>query len=99
VGDLLYCEALSMLLARLAARFVENVKQICFAEIRQELTYRDIPPDIQTYMEIVRGKKGPLFLQKSAITSPLIFVRNSLKSMSNLKVFKKTWVFLGIFKE
>jgi geranylgeranyl pyrophosphate synthase len=65
MGDLLYCEALSMLLAEenrhIASRFVENVHEICVAEIKQELVCREKTPDVPTYVAMVRGKTGPLF--------------------------------------
>ena len=65
MGDLLYCEALSMLLAEgnghIASRFVESVHEICVAEIKQELVYREKTTDVRAYVALVRGKTGPLF--------------------------------------
>jgi heptaprenyl diphosphate synthase len=64
-GDLLYCEALTMLLSGengyLAPLFVEKVKEVCLAEIRQELLFRARTTECQTYLDMVRGKTGPLF--------------------------------------
>jgi heptaprenyl diphosphate synthase len=65
MGDLVYCEALSILLSEnsryLVPRFVEKVREICVSEISQELTFRQRALNVKTYLNVVRGKTGPLF--------------------------------------
>ncbi len=64
-GDLLFCEALSVMLetgnSRLYRHFNEKVKEVCEFESRQELLYRGTQCDAETCLTIARGKTGPLF--------------------------------------
>jgi heptaprenyl diphosphate synthase len=65
MGDLLYCEAIALLLdednTRYAGLFVQKVQEICKAEIEQELVHRKRQLDATTYLQTLRSKTGPLF--------------------------------------
>jgi len=65
MGDLLYCESLLYLLKDdnmpYAGIFVEKVREVCLAEIEQEIELRTRRIDHDCYIQIVRSKTGPLF--------------------------------------
>ena len=65
IGDMLFCEALSVLLEtgnnRLFRLFNAKVKEVCEFEARQELLLRGKRCDLETCLDIARGKTGPLF--------------------------------------
>jgi geranylgeranyl pyrophosphate synthase len=65
LGDLLYCEALSEILkgenARQCSRLVDKVKEVCAAEMDQELHLRSNALSQPQCVAIARRKTGPLF--------------------------------------
>lgn len=65
IGDLLLCEAMSLLMeteaGRLARGFLTKVTEVVAAEARQELVYRGKEVDGETCLQLARGKTGPLF--------------------------------------
>lgn len=65
IGDLLFCEALLLLYnsggSRYISGFISKIREVCTAEIKQEIRYRGIEIDEQTCLDLARGKTGPLF--------------------------------------
>lgn len=65
VGDILLCEAMSLLLATenhsLLVAFMDKVTQVCLTEARQELVYRGRQVDEETCLALAGGKTGALF--------------------------------------
>ncbi|NOZ21693.1 MAG: polyprenyl synthetase family protein [Planctomycetes bacterium] len=65
IGDLLLCEAMALLLdiesGRYTRLFVLKIREVCTAEIEQELMLRGQRVDERTCLRIARGKTGPLF--------------------------------------
>jgi len=65
IGDLLLCEATSMVLATGdaddAAAFMGAVSEVVAAEAQQELICRGKPLTVETCLRLARGKTGPLF--------------------------------------
>jgi geranylgeranyl pyrophosphate synthase len=65
IGDLFFCEALSVLLetgnSRIYRQFNMKVKEVCEFEARQEIFLRGSKYDRETCVDIARGKTGPLF--------------------------------------
>jgi len=65
VGDLLLCEAMSLVIeadgGRYVRAFCDKVREVCMAEARQELCLRGTPQDEATCLAVARGKSGPLF--------------------------------------
>ena len=65
LGDLLFCEALSVLLetgnSRIYRLFNAKVKEVCKFEARQEIFHRGSICNQETCVNIARGKTGPLF--------------------------------------
>ena len=64
-GDLLLCEALDIIQkiqeGRYTALFITKVREVCQAEIEQELILRRKELDETTCMRLTRGKTGPFF--------------------------------------
>ncbi|MFC1691900.1 polyprenyl synthetase family protein [Candidatus Latescibacterota bacterium] len=64
-GDLLLCEAMDMIQKTQKGRYTEifitKVREVCQAEIEQELVLRRRQLDETTCMRLSRGKTGPLF--------------------------------------
>ena len=64
-GDLLLCEALDMIQGAregcYTTSFVSKVREVCEAEINQELVLRRETLDEKTCMNIARNKTGPFF--------------------------------------
>ena len=64
-GDLLLCEALDLIQqtegSRYTTPFINKVREVCKAEIEQELTLHKQQLDETTYMRLLRGKTGPFF--------------------------------------
>lgn len=65
IGDLLLCEAMALLMetekGRLTRRFLTKVTEMVEAETQQELVYRGKQVDMETCLQLARGKTGPLF--------------------------------------
>ncbi len=65
IGDALIFEAILLLLdagdGRYVKSFASKIREICDAEIEQELKLRGKPLDVPTCLRIARGKAGPLF--------------------------------------
>ena len=65
IGDLLLCEAMTMLMetedGRLCSGFVAKTTEMVKAEAMQELFWRGKQPDAETCLQLARGKTGPLF--------------------------------------
>ncbi len=65
IGDVLIFEAFHLLLdagdGRYAKSFASKIREMCAAEVEQELELRGKPLDIPTCLRIARGKTGPLF--------------------------------------
>lgn len=65
VGDLLLCEAMALLLetegGRFAGAYISKVKEVCSAELEQELLLRGKELDERTCVRLARQKTGPLF--------------------------------------
>jgi len=64
-GDLLLCEAIDTLTGKCESRyltvFISKVREICVAEIEQELALRGSLLNEKTCIRLARGKTGPLF--------------------------------------
>ena len=65
IGDLLLCEAMSLLVetekGRYLPAFISMVTQVVQAEAEQELVWRGKRVDAETCLRLARGKTGPLF--------------------------------------
>ncbi len=65
IGDLLLCEAMALLMdtdeGRLARGCLTKVTEMAEAEARQELLLRCKQMDVETCLQLARGKTGPLF--------------------------------------
>jgi len=65
VGDVLLCEAMSLILeiedARYTRAFVDKLREVCIAETEHELRFRGTRLDEETCLRLARGKTGPLF--------------------------------------
>lgn len=65
IGDLLLCEAMELLLetegGRFTRAFISKVKEVCTAEVEQELVLRGKELDERTCVRLARQKTGPLF--------------------------------------
>jgi len=65
IGDLLLSEAMELVLeiedGRLVRTFISKVKEVCTAEVEQELILRGRELDEQTCVRLARQKTGPLF--------------------------------------
>jgi geranylgeranyl pyrophosphate synthase len=64
-GDLLLCESIDLLQnmcdGRYVAHFIGKVREVCLAEIEQELISRGSNIDENACIRLARGKTGPLF--------------------------------------
>lgn len=65
VGDMLLCEAVDIILQTEGGRhlnaFVARVREVCAAELEQEVKLRGKRLDLATCLRLARGKTGPLF--------------------------------------
>ena len=65
IGDLLLCEAMDLVMGAEGGRhvrsFIAKVKEVVEAEARQELLWRGKQVDVETCLQLARGKTGPLF--------------------------------------
>ena len=65
VGDLLLCKAMDLLAGtrggRYVGAFVSKVREVCRAEVEQEISLRGKLVDRDTCLRLARGKTGPLF--------------------------------------
>jgi geranylgeranyl pyrophosphate synthase len=73
-GDLLLTEGLAILTRNgsyaYVHAFIAKVREVCMAEIRQELMLRGRPLNVQQCLEIARGKTGPLFALTAMACAP-----------------------------
>ncbi len=65
IGDLLLCEAVDIVMdienGRYLPGLVGKIKQVVQSEAQQELLWRGTQVDMDTCMQLARGKTGPLF--------------------------------------
>ena len=65
VGDVILCEALELILetekGRYSTHFIAKVREVCLAEIEQEIILLGERLDEKTCVRLARGKTGPFF--------------------------------------
>lgn len=65
IGDLFFCEAMNMLQkideGRYLLHFISKVKEVCTAEIEQEILSRNKQLNLHTCIRLARGETGPFF--------------------------------------
>ena len=64
LGDVLFCEAIDLLLnvpGHYLHSFVEKIQEVCLTETEQEIISRGEKLSIEACLDIARGKTGPLF--------------------------------------
>ena len=73
IGDVLLCEALTLLVEQDGGRhlpvFIERVREVIQAEAEQELLWRGKTVSPATCMRLARGKTGPLFAFAARISA------------------------------
>jgi len=65
IGDLLLSEAIDIVIdvenGRYLPAFISKIKQVVQSEAQQELLWRGKQVDVETCLQLARGKTGPLF--------------------------------------
>ena len=90
IGDLLLCEAMALLVeaenGRHVSVFVRKVREVCAAEVEQELNWRGKQPDEATCLRLARGKTGPLFAFVASVCAPRDDVLSSALEESGYRI-------------